>query len=59
MTNYERIKAMSVDEMAVILERSANCEKFCVFTTDGACNAHGNVCLEGVTQWLESEVEEE
>ena len=58
-TNYEKIKAMSVDEMAELLERNANCEKFCVFTTDEVCNAHGNVCLEGITRWLESEVEEE
>jgi hypothetical protein len=25
MTNFERIKAMSIDEVAVVLERTADC----------------------------------
>ncbi len=59
VTNFDRIKAMSVEEMAELLERNANCEKYCVFTEDGVCNASGNVCLEGITRWLESEVQGE
>lgn len=61
MTNYERIKNMSVEEMATILERSADCENFCAFTKDGECDASGGseMCLIGVKQWLETEVETE
>lgn len=60
MTNYERIKNMSVEEMAIILERNVDCEKFCAFTKDGKCDCAGGLdkCVIGVKQWLETEVEE-
>lgn len=62
MTNYERIKAMSVEEMAKLLSSVAcNCEKYCAFTLDGKCNVHdcdNAACTEGLELWLASEVEE-
>lgn len=57
MTNFERIKAMSVDEMAKLLCDCSDCgndgcygNDLCI-QGDGACN--------GLVKWLESEVEEE
>ena len=62
MTNYERIKAMSVEEMVEFLNDSVfSCEKHCVFTVDGECDMHDhneNTCAKGVELWLNSEVEE-
>ncbi len=52
MTNYEKIKSMSIDEMANLLE--ATCE-FCVcFKEPRKCTPR---CKEGVKKWLESEAE--
>ena len=56
MTNYEKIKNMSVEEMAKIIERSADCEKYCVYTKHGNCDGTSSTgCIDGVKQWLESE----
>lgn len=57
MTNYEKIKAMSVEEMAEFLNKGANCVvckcwDYCL--GDGSCD-----CLKGITKYLESEVEED
>lgn len=65
MTNYDRIKAkianMEVDEISKCLSKSGNCEKYCAYTEDGLCNKFENDgqggCVDGVKQWLESEVE--
>lgn len=60
MTNFERIKNMSVEEMADKLERMSNyvcvyydCEE-CPFDIIGSRGC----CISGFTDWLESEVEE-
>lgn len=60
MTNYERIKAMSVEEMANVLSDEDKCERYCAFTKNGKCNSFGDVnqCEKGVELWLNSEVEE-
>lgn len=61
MTNYERIKAMSVEEMATVLSDFAcDCAKYCAFTEDGECNSYGgnDACIEGIELWLASEVVE-
>lgn len=69
MTNYERIKNMSVEEMAEAMNKSADdglynlgCQKYCAYTTNGRCNkVSGNGkggCIDGIKQWLETEVEE-
>lgn len=60
MTNYERIKAMTVDEMAEMFEEIFSYLKSC-----GHCPAFGicmdteNVCIESVEKWLEREVQED
>ena len=59
MTNFERIKAMTVDEMATFLEGITNphCEcSYCFvreicFEVDGGCETV-------FAKWLESEVQE-
>lgn len=66
MTNYDRIKAkianMSIDELSKLLSNSGNCEKYCAYIKDGLCNKFENDgqggCIDGVKQWLESEVSE-
>lgn len=56
MTNYEKIKNMSVDEMA---KKLAEETKFCAFV---GCPTVGNIttedCRKCIAKWLESEVEE-
>ena len=69
MTNYERIRNMSVDEMAItifnldIINGGLKCEKCCAYTVNGKCNKTDNDgkgnCIDGVKLWLESEVETE
>lgn len=61
MTNYEKIKQMSVDDMSKLLEQGGNCE---------SCAARKRCdrlpldvvatvpCRSLTLQWLESEVEE-
>lgn len=72
MTNYEKIKAMSVEEMAKLFYYSTNCCNdrgicFEIEDFDGAknccfeCpffNTKNCDCL-GFAEWLESEVEED
>ena len=55
ITNFERIKAMSVDEMAVLLE-TPPCG-LCKLYEKQTCD--NTPCVRGVRQWLESEVDTE
>lgn len=57
MTNFDRIKAMSIEELAKLLCYCSDCgngrcygDKLCTYGDD-ACN--------GLVKWLESEVQEE
>lgn len=70
MTNYERIRNMSIEEMAEAMNKSADdglynlsCQKYCAYTTNKRCNKFNNDgrggCTDGIKQWLESEVETE
>lgn len=52
MTNYERIKAMSVDEMAEMLSEVTDCY-WCRAKVRN-CEGH---CHEFIRRWLESEVD--
>lgn len=52
MNNYEKIKAMSIDEMAKLLSKSPCIH--CVYITKEDCIAK---CQNGIKQWLESEEE--
>ena len=62
MTNYERIKAMSVEEMAEFITNYIRCEH-CPVTDicwgNGGYNEDGNwcSCQKWFQQWLESEAE--
>lgn len=57
MTNYERIKAMSVQEMAAkILGGSRYCCLHCVYMEECLTNIKFT-CKSGIIQWLNSEVE--
>ena len=55
MTNYEKIKSMSIDEMANLLGNE--CE-FCVCFNEPFLKCSRS-CNEGVKKWLESEAETE
>ena len=50
MTNYERIKAMSVEEIADLLDSFMACSN---------CRRNGNNCFPyyDIKQWLESEAD--
>ena len=52
MNNYEKIKNMTLDEMAEFLDRKSNHE-CCYHHYNGSCIGHD--CIDGVKQWLESE----
>lgn len=59
LSNYDRIRNMSIDEMAEIISKNDKCERFCAFTKNGKCDSYGDAetCPLGVKLWLESEVE--
>jgi hypothetical protein len=56
MTNYERIKNMSVEEMAEFLEENNDICCFCVLKDNDVCNDED--CKYFIKQWLGTEVEE-
>ena len=56
MNNYERIKNMTIDELAEFLSNN-ECEQCCAFS-DIVCEGNPDSdCFIGIKQWLESEVE--
>lgn len=67
MTNYEKIKSMSVDEMALNLRATvsnSNCQIACELCCNNNCTAVDTlykksyeICEEKIKQWLESETE--
>lgn len=63
MTNFEKIKNMSVKEMASGLQRLSDyvCPYYkcseCPFCCLWNCQPY-NCCVSGLTEWLNSEVEE-
>lgn len=62
MTNFHRIKEMSVDEMVDFIENETDgiCE-CCVFhykRHEERCWDKDGMCKEGIKKWLEREVEE-
>jgi len=54
MTNYDRIRNMSVEEMAEFLNDNYKCEQ-CDYHHK-CCNGE---CIDGIKQYLESEVDTE
>lgn len=56
MTNYDRIKAMSIEKMATFLKDIYNCPcKFCGLYDDADC---AGKCEQGHIKWLKQEVSE-
>lgn len=56
MTNYERIKKMSVKEMAELLEGKC-C--YCSYRDKKWCTYNDDIhCVSGTVKWLNSEVTE-
>ena len=56
MNNYEKIKQISIDEMAMFLQ-DQNCCNTCICDLDyDKCMAIG--CYDGIKRWLEAESEE-
>lgn len=60
MTNYERIKNMSIDEITNFLHDDCDgvCE-CCVFNRNPNCYENADKCKLGIKEWLESEIENE
>lgn len=59
ITNFERIKQMSVDEMAYFLNGFFTTCELCTHNTKkGGMGCTGG-CIDGKTHWLESEAENE
>lgn len=60
MTNYEKIKNMSVEEMAFELDRITNylCDYYSCEECPFHCLGNRNCTASGFFDWLESEVEE-
>lgn len=56
-TNYERIKAMSVDEMAEFLSDYASCETCPRLYSCLRLGTTLDECKQVIKQWLESEAE--
>lgn len=56
MTNYERIKAMSIEEMAAFVDavQAETCRKVCVYR-QGSENCKKIPCQTGIKHWLERE----
>ena len=55
LTNFQRIKSMSLDEMAEFINNSIeHCEQICISST---CAFHRE-CISGIKQWLQEESEE-
>lgn len=55
MTNYERIKKMSVEEMAGLLD--GNC-CYCSYREEKCIHNDDMHCVSGTVKWLNSEVTE-
>ena len=56
MNNFEKIKAMNIDEMASFVFNSAGCTVYCKYINETLdfCKSKSN-CKNGIKQWLESE----
>ena len=54
MNNYERIKNMTIEEMAECISKSSNCGKCTLADLDLSCHCE---CFTGIKQWLLEEVE--
>ena len=56
MTNFEKIKNMSIEEMAKKIFDKV--EEGCRYCSQRKCSPMGQDCIGGIVEWLNSEVEE-
>lgn len=59
MTNFEKIKAMSVEEMAELVNDKVDSECSECPASDYCAASTFTYCYEIIKEWLESEVEED
>ena len=61
MNNYERIKAMSIEEMAKFLPIIGDYCEVCLFKNSSLCTETTSDmdCTRTIKHWLESEVEDD
>lgn len=57
MTNYERIKSMSIDEMAEFLCDNFKCNICPAFDGNYCPNSNLKICSKAMKKYLESEAE--
>lgn len=55
MTNLEKIRSMSAEELAYIIAYKPRCT-FCAFNKR-FCSLQGLTCTEGITKWLNEEAD--
>lgn len=55
MTNYERIKAMSPEEIEVLFRGNCN---YCIYCGKNCLHNPEMLCTDGVIKWLNSKVKE-
>lgn len=55
MTNFEKIKNMSIEEMVKFFDANSSCDM--CFNNYAVCSSRRK-CVEGIKKYLESEVEE-
>lgn len=61
MTNYDRIRNMSVEDWVKVIQTVEICDQLCAYGINGQCNgvvSNEKKCAKGIKQWLESEVTE-
>lgn len=56
MTNLDRIRGMTLDELAELLSTKA-C-KCCAYLSFAPCGFRAPACKDGIKKWLEQEAEE-
>ena len=58
-SNYDRIQSISLDEMAKDIYLYAhNMCRCCIYSKGWHCTSELKTCVNGIKQWLESEVDE-
>jgi wobble nucleotide-excising tRNase len=59
MNNFEKIKQMTVEEMANWLDNvSEECSDMCIASLDDSIMCYPSNCRDNIKQWLLQEVEE-
>ena len=61
MNNFEKIKQMTVNEMAEFMDyinTQTACDKYCIYKDEPSCTCKEDDCKIVLKQWLLQEVEE-